>query len=278
MLEVKNIEFSYGNRKAAMLKDFSLNIQQGHIYGLLGKNGAGKSTLLYIMCGLMRAQSGNVIFEGTDVMKRKPEVLQNIFLVPEEYDLPKISMTRFVQLYRGFYPRFSQDILTECLKDFELPMDINLGELSMGQKKKAYMCFALATRSRLFLMDEPTNGLDIPSKSQFRKIVSCNLDEDQTVIISTHQVRDVELLLDQIVIIDNGCLLLDSSTIDICSRLSFEVRGIGKSTDDALFVQPSLQGNVVIVPNKTNADTSLNIELLFNALLTNQNIIEIVNK
>lgn len=269
MIEIKNISFAYGRRQAPVFEDFSLSLSPGRIYGLLGKNGTGKSTLLYLVCGLLRQQQGLVTLDGADVRLRRPEVLQEIFLVPEEFDLPATTLERYVRLNEGFYPRFSREVLTQCLSDFDLSADLHLGELSMGQKKKAFMCFALAAGTRFLLMDEPTNGLDIPAKSQFRRVVSRYMSDERTLVISTHQVRDVDMLIDHVAVIDGTSLLLDRSVADICAALRFEERPVGALVDDALYVQPSLTGNSVICRNDDGADTVLNLELLFNALQAN---------
>lgn len=208
MIKIENITFGY-QKKQPVLQDFSLEFQQGGIYGLLGKNGTGKSTLLYLMMGLLRPQQGRVTVNGTESLRRKPEVLQDMFIVPEEYDLPPIPLMQYVQVLRPFYPRFSEDVLRTCLEGFDMDTSVNLGALSMGQKKKVYMCLALATNTRYLLMDEPTNGLDILSKSQFRRVVISGMTEDKTIIISTHQVHDVERLLDHVVIVDRNRVLLD---------------------------------------------------------------------
>lgn len=267
MIEVKDLTFSYGRRLSPVLENFSLTLQANSIYGLLGKNGTGKSTLLYLMSGLLRPQSGRVCIEGQDVYRRRPEVMEEIFLVPEEFELPAVSMQSYVDLNRSFYPRFSQDVLDECLADFELPARLHLGELSMGQKKKAFMCFALAANTSLLLMDEPSNGLDIPSKSQFRKVIASGMTDDKSVIISTHQVRDIDSLLDHVVIIDGTHVLLNESVKDICAKLYFAEQGMNEPTGDALYVQPSVQGNSVILSNVYNEETKLNLEVLFNAML-----------
>lgn len=271
---IENITFSYGRRTAPVFTDFSLHLEPGGIYGLLGKNGTGKSTLLYLMAGLLRARRGHIRFEDRDVTRRRPETLREIFIVPEEFELPAVTMREYARLYEPFYPRFDHGILDECLADFELDPAIRLGSLSMGQKKKAYMAFALAAGTRLILMDEPTNGLDIPSKSLFRQVVSRHLTEERTFVISTHQVRDVEMLLDHLIMIDGSCLLLNASTADICAALRFEHRPVGSPVDDVFFVQPSLQGNAVVTRNEKDDDTSLDLELLFNALLAHPEIVK----
>ena len=267
MIEVENLSFSYGKRRARVLEDFSMILDQGSVYGLLGKNGTGKSTLLYLMAGLLRPQTGTILYKGVDVKKRCLDALQDMFLVPEEFALPNVSFKQYVKLNAPFYPNFSDELLNACLRDFDMNEDIHLGELSMGQKKKAFMCFALATNTSLLMMDEPTNGLDIPSKSQFRKVIASGMSDDKAVIISTHQVRDIDSLLDHVLIMDGSKLLLNESVSTICEKLYFADQGVNESTDGALYVQPSVQGNSVILPNEYGEDSKMNLEVLFNAML-----------
>ena len=267
MIEVENLSFSYGRRKSKVLEDFSMKLEKGSVYGLLGKNGTGKSTLLYLMAGLLRPQTGNVLYKGVDVKKRYLDTLQDMFLVPEEFALPNVSLKQYVKLNAPFYPNFSDELLNTCLRDFDMNEDIHLGELSMGQKKKAFMCFALATNTSLLMMDEPTNGLDIPSKSQFRKVIASGMSDDKAVIISTHQVRDIDSLLDHVLIMDGSKLLLNQSVSSICEKLYFAEQGMNEPTEGALYVQPSVQGNSVILPNEYGEDSKLNLEVLFNAIL-----------
>ena len=238
MIEVSNISFKYAGQKDLVFDDFSLELKQDNIYGLLGKNGTGKSTLLYLISGLLRPKKGTVSFDGIETKLRKPETLSEIFIVPEEFDLPAMSLDEYVKINR----------------------------LSMGQKKKAFMAFALATNTKVLLMDEPTNGLDIPSKSQFRKVVAQYMTGDRTLIISTHQVHDVESLLDHILILSQQKLLLDANVAEITDKYTFEYR-TPDQMEDALYAEPSLQGNAVIAPRKEgSAETQVNLELLFNAV------------
>ena len=267
MITVDNLSFSYGKRKPKVLDGFSMNLTEGNVYGLLGKNGTGKSTLLYLMAGLLRAKTGKVCFKGMDVSKRCTAILQNMFLVPEEFALPALSMKQYVKLNAPFYPNFSMEQLKSCLNGFEMNEDIHLGELSMGQKKKVFMCFALATNASLLMMDEPSNGLDIPSKSQFRKVIASGMTDEKTVIISTHQVRDIDSLLDHVLLMNDSKLLLDESVANICDKLYFAEQGMNEPTEDVLYVQPSVQGNSVILPNLHHEDSKLNLEVLFNAML-----------
>ena len=267
MIDVNKVSFSYGRKKSKVLDGFSMQLAEGAVYGLLGKNGTGKSTLLYLMAGLLRPQSGQVLYKGAEVTKRYPNILQDMFLVPEEFALPSVSLKQYVKLNAPFYPNFSDELLRSCLRDFDMNEDIHLGELSMGQKKKAFMCFALATNTSLLMMDEPSNGLDIPSKSQFRKVIASGMTDDKAVIISTHQVRDIDSLLDHVLIMEGSELLLNESVASICEKLYFAEQGMNEPTDDALYVQPSVQGNSVILPNTYGEESKLNLEVLFNAML-----------
>ena len=267
MIDVNKVSFSYGRKKSKVLDGFSMQLAEGSVYGLLGKNGTGKSTLLYLMAGLLRPQSGQVLYKGAEVTKRYPNILQDMFLVPEEFALPSVSLKQYVKLNAPFYPNFSDELLRSCLRDFDMNEDIHLGELSMGQKKKAFMCFALATNTSLLMMDEPSNGLDIPSKSQFRKVIASGMTDDKAVIISTHQVRDIDSLLDHVLIMEGSELLLNESVASICEKLYFAEQGMNEPTDDALYVQPSVQGNSVILPNTYGEESKMNLEVLFNAML-----------
>ena len=266
MIEVNNVNFKYPGQKVPVFEGFSLTLSENRIYGLLGKNGTGKSTLLYLISGLLRPQAGTVRVDSVDSKDRRVETLREIFLVPEEFDLPSMTLAQYVRLNAPFYPRFSQAVLEACLKDFELTTDLKLQALSMGQKKKVFMSFALAANTQLLLMDEPTNGLDIPSKSQFRKVIAQNMSDERTVIISTHQVHDVESLLDHILILNQRELLLNASVADLTAKYTFGYRPVDDGSA-VVYSEPSLQGNAVMAErHEGDAETQLNLELLFNAV------------
>lgn len=267
MITVENLSFLYRKSKRAVLHDFSLSLEKGRVYGLLGKNGAGKSTLLYLMSGLLTPKSGKVVYHDVDVRRRLPISLQDMFLVPEEFDLPPVSLISYIELNSPFYPRFSKEDMVKYLHYFEMDINIDLGALSMGQKKKVFMSFALATNTSLLLMDEPTNGLDIPGKSQFRKFIASGMTDDKTILISTHQVRDIDKVLDHVLIMDNSRVLLNESTMSICDKLFFTESENWELLQSSLFSTPSIQGNFLLLPNESGEDSEINLELLFNATL-----------
>ncbi|MCQ2230185.1 MAG: ATP-binding cassette domain-containing protein [Bacteroidales bacterium] len=265
MIQIENITFGYKEHK--VFDNLSMELTDGNIYGLLGLNGAGKSTLLYLISGLLFPKYGTITMDGTDVTKRRPESLSETYIVPEEFELPNMTLKQYVKINSVFYPNFSQEMLEKSLEAFEMGTDLDLGQLSMGQKKKAYLCFALATNTKLLLMDEPTNGLDIPSKSQFRKAVSACMTDNRTIVISTHQVRDIENLLDSIVIVDDSKIILNEHIGTITEKLAFVNVAIGESCPNAIYTQTSATGAAAVVCNTTGKETPMNIELFFNATL-----------
>lgn len=256
-----------------MLNDYSLTIDRGSVCGLLGRNGAGKSTLLYLISGLLTPKSGRVLFNGVNTRLRKPSTLNDIFILPEEFTLPPISMDEYVKLNSRYYPKFSMDDLYGNLETFELERNPNLGQLSMGQKKKAFMSFALACNTSLLLMDEPTNGLDIPGKSRFRKIVVSSMTDDRSIIISTHQVRDIDRILDHIIITESNKVLLNEKVSNIISKLRFETTNDDAVIARALYSQPSVEGMNVILRNDDDCDTEMNLESLFELSLNRPELI-----
>ncbi len=268
MIEVNNISFRYPGTKHNVFSNFSMSLEANNIYGLLGKNGTGKSTLLYLISGLLRPANGEVKVDGRLVTERQPDMLKEMFIVPEEFNLPAVSLDTYVKMNKPFYPNFSQEVLESCLKDFELPQTLKLNELSMGQKKKVYMSFALAAGTKYLFMDEPTNGLDIPSKTQFRRVIANNMSDERTLIISTHQVHDVETLLDHILILSESEMLLNSTVSKICENYSFEYRQPQEMDETVIYAEPTLQGNAVIAKRgKDDEETQMNLELLFNAVV-----------
>ncbi len=264
MLQITNLSFAYRKSQRELFHDFSLDLQPGNVYGLLGKNGAGKSTLIYLMTGLLTPASGQVTLDGIDVRRRLPQTLSDLFLVPEEFDLPHTTLSQFVKINAPFYPNFSVDDMNRYLDIFEMEHDCKLQSLSMGQKKKVFMSFALATNTRVLIMDEPTNGLDIPSKSQWRKIIASGMTDDKMMLVSTHQVRDIEQVLDHVTIIDQSQVLLNASLGEVASRLAFRPMREG---DQPLLAQTGVMGTLVVTPVLDGEETQVDLEMLFNATL-----------
>jgi ABC-2 type transport system ATP-binding protein len=273
MVEIQNLTFRYG-RKPPVIQQLSLHLPPGHIYGLLGSNGAGKSSLMRLMAGLLYPTEGRIGVNGYEPRHRQPAFLEDIFFLPEEVDTPTMTLAGYVATLSAFYPKFSHEQFQTYLRTFQLPAQIGkLSELSLGQRKKVFISFGLATNTSVLLMDEPTNGLDIPSKAQFRKVVSGTLADDRLVLISTHQVRDLDTLIDAVVMLNDHELLLSAPLERVSQRLRFErvAEPVGAEATDVLYAEPGLRGQLVVRenPDPTDDATPIDLERLFNAAIGN---------
>lgn len=264
MIKIENLDFSYP-RKRQVYKSLNLNIEEGSICGLLGLNGAGKTTLLNLVAGFLIPQEGTCSVFGHQSAKRKPEMLQEIFLVGDTSEFPNMSVKEFCDLYAGFYTRFDITLFEHCISEFGLTEESSLKRLSFGDKRKVILSFALATRCRLLMFDEPTNGLDIPSKAAFRKLVASTLSESQTIIMATHQVRDLANLMDRIIIEHRGQILMNQQIDEIAEKLSFGLPIEQIAPDDMLYATDGFNPNETVSLNRKQVIGQVDIELLFTA-------------
>jgi len=265
MIKISDLNFGYP-RQQLLFRDMNVQLSAGHIYGLLGKNGAGKSTLLKNIAGLVYAESGRLEVMGYDPAKRHPSMLSDICFIPEEFHLPSVKIGAYIKANAPFYPRFNEHYLEELLKEFDIPLSNKLVNMSYGQKKKFIIAFGLATQARLVIMDEPTNGLDIPSKAQFRKIMSAALVDERCIIISTHQVRDLDNLIDTVIMLDNNTIALNASVDEITGKLTF--KKVKDLHDKVIYAEPALTGFNALLPNEDGEESKLDMELLFNAVIS----------
>ena len=266
MMKINNLHFGYP-RKPLLLENISLELHQGHIYGLLGKNGAGKSTLLKNMIGLANPARGTCRYKDVLVTGRPVTVLEDIYFIPEELFVPSITPARFVANTAGFYPKFSQADFYQYLDVLAVDRNGIMDRQSFGQQKKAMIAFGLATHTSLLLMDEPTNGLDIPSKVQFRKLIASVQTEDRCMIISTHQVRDLDNLIDTLLILHDRQIAVNITLDEVVERLRF---GIYPDTRDmqVLYEEVTIRGTAAILANTTGEFGKADLELLFNAIIS----------
>ncbi len=269
MIRIQDLSFVY--KKKPVFEGLNLQFSAGHVYGLLGKNGTGKSTLLRNIAGLLYPGKGSIAVNNFTPSERLPVFLEDIFMVPEEFYLPDITVHDFVQHNAPFYSRFNSNKFRDYISMFEIPADSTLQNMSYGQKKKVLISFALATNAKVLLMDEPTNGLDIISKSQFRKVLAEALHEERCIIISTHQVKDLENLIDRITVIDEGKILFDENVADITKKLSFRFAYDEADAATAFYSESSLKGNVIVAPNYDGEESKLDLELLYKAIVANSN-------
>ncbi len=266
MITINDLHYQYG-RKVKVFDSLNLNIDKGHIVGILGKNGVGKSTLLKCICGLLHPQKGHIYIGNVKAGERKPSILSNLFLLPEELYVPDIKPMDYAGTYGRFYPKFNFESFLACSDEFEIPIQYRMGEMSYGQKKKTMIAFGLACHTDVIIMDEPTNGLDITSKSQFRKLVSQAITDENSILISTHQIKDVEYLVDRVLILNEGNVLLDESMDTISRKLHFGFTSDLVNDIPFLFSEESLRGYNYITAGDGTSESKVDIELLYKAVM-----------
>ena len=270
MIKIQNLAFSYG--KNEVLKNISMNLEPGRIYGLLGENGVGKTTLLTLLCGLKKTQSGTILSDGRDPWKREPALLQDQYYLPDEVAPVNDKAIAWAKAAGKFWPNFKLDRFDTILREFEVDPAQKMNAMSAGQLKKSYIAFALACNTRYLFLDEPTNGLDIPSKAQFRSALMKYTAEDSTIVISTHQVRDLENIIDPIIILDRRDVLLNATVERIAEKLFFDY---GTTLHpEALYSEQLPGGFIQVLPNPDKADSKVNIEALFNTVHKHKELVK----
>lgn len=270
MINVNNLSFSYGSKK--VLNDINLELKGGNIYGLLGENGVGKTTLLSLLCGLKKPKTGTIETDGRDPFDRTPSLLAEQFYLPDEVAPVHNTAIQFGKENGKLWPAFDFDKYLSILKEFEVDPDQLMDSMSAGQLKKTWISFALACNARHYFMDEPTNGLDIPSKSQFRRAITKYTSEESAIIISTHQVRDLEEIIDPIIILDKEAVLLNASLQTISEKLYFDY---GTALHPgALYLEQTPSGAIQVYPNTTGEESKVNLEALFNAVHSHKDVVK----
>lgn len=277
MIQLKNLSFRY-NSKVKLFHNINLSLEKGRIYGLLGKNGAGKSSLMRQLCGLLTPTEGGIWVNHFEPKRREPAFLQTIYFVPEQIFVPNLKLWQYVALYAPFYPHFDKAIFEQHLTALDVQGNPKLTALSFGQQKKFALAFALASGADVILLDEPTNGLDIPAKSQFRKLLAANLSEEKTVLISTHQIKDLDNLIDEVIILDKGEMVIKTALQDIAEKLSFEWVATISNNENILYQEPSMLGHAVVKRNTEGGISKVQLEHFFNAVLQNPSEMQAIFK
>ncbi len=268
MIDIKNLAFSY-KKSQKLFTDVNLSLGKGKIVGLLGRNGEGKSTLMKLISGQLLARQGKVHTLGYDASSREAEFLQKVYILPEDIELPDMKVGDYLSIYGSFYPTYDEALAHELVETFGISLDMKFKAMSLGQKKKAAIILALALRTPLLLMDEPTNGLDIPSKSVFRRVLAQLTSDEQTVIISTHQVRDLEQLIDHILLLEHNKLICNASISDLSDKLHFDLVANVPDESRLLYSEPSMLGEYGVFSRVDDTNEGeFSMELFFNAMVS----------
>ncbi len=268
MIDIANLSFKYGRK--SLFSNLNLTLAAGGICGLMGKNGSGKTTLLKLMAGLRFPQGGKIEVDGQTPAGRSTAFLQDLFFLPEVFELPAVTPLQYEKLFSPYYPGFQKELFRNYLQEFEIPVNKEMNSISYGQKKKFMLAFGLAAGCRLTLLDEPTNGLDITSKSSFRKAVASCFTDDQVFVIATHQVRDLESLIDPVVILDEGKIIFNESQEEISSRLKVTYNSEEPVPEETLYVEKRMGGYLTVTENHDGAISDIDLETLFNSVVGNR--------
>ena len=272
MIKIEQLKFAY-KRKTVLFKQLNAQMDSGKVYGLLGHNGAGKTTMLKLIAGLLFPKSGDCKVLGFNPQTRNPNFLKDIFYIPEEFEFPAFSIEKYINIYSVFYPTFDKIIMNEILSEFDLKYEDKLNALSFGQKKKFLLAFAISTNCKILLMDEPTNGLDIPSKSKLRQIIAKYITDERSFIIATHQVRDLDNILDSVIVIEKGQVIFSKSIEEIQRTLVFKKVKSLDNDQDILYSCRELGGYNVLTKNINADETKIDMETLYNAINTNKELV-----
>jgi len=265
MINIKNHSFAF-KKGDHLFDNLDWSLEPGKTYGLLGLNGAGKTSLFNIISGMLFPKDGECTFEGEPVRGRSPQFLSELFIVPEQFELPAITGDQYTELHAPFYPRFDEQLMESALSELQVNPKKKISELSFGQQKKFLLSFALATRTKLLLLDEPTNGMDIPSKSQFRKLQASLEQPDRCTVISTHQVRDLGSMLDHVTVLKDGKIIFNRSLDQIFEHLSF-IKTESEESGEYIYAEEILGGFHTIQAFKDDVRNDFDLELLFNGVI-----------
>lgn len=205
--EIENLSKFYGKFQA--LENINLNLPKGKIIGLLGKNGAGKSTLMRCMLGFLHHQ-GSIKIEGHKLEHRDEKVFEKVAFIPDVSGLDdRLTVQQTLDYVSGVNPKWNQTTCNKLMNISSLPLNKKVGQLSKGMKTKLFLLVTLSLDVNILLLDEPTLGLDIAFRKEFfNTILGEFFDEEKTIIISTHQVEEIEPLLQEIIFIDKGKIML----------------------------------------------------------------------
>lgn len=275
MLKFDHVSYRYGKRHPMAVEDVTARISPG-VHLLLGENGAGKTTLMHIAAGLLTPCAGTCTLDDADISQRRPGTLREIFFLPDSLETPFATINDMAARHGVFYPGFDSSALQANLTEFGLTGDEKIKSLSLGVRHKTYVAYALALGTRVLLLDEPANGLDIGSKKTLRRMLARWADEGRILIVSTHTVTDLEALYDGVMLVSHGRLLTAMPTWEIGSRLNFI--STDSPVEGALYQEPDSGLFRAIVPSD-GGETAVNFNLLYSAIMSDARgpILEILN-
>ena len=214
MLEMKNVTKTFGKFKA--LDDLSMTVPKGSVYGLVGPNGAGKSTAIRLMTGIYRPDSGNITLEGMPVYENPVNKVRMGYIPDDIFYFPSASMEEMKSFYKGIYPQFDEELYKKLFEAFQLPRKGAIRRFSKGMQKQAAFHLSLCTHPEMLILDEPVDGLDPVMRRQVWSLILSEVAANgATVLVSSHNLRELEDICDHVGIMDHGKMLLERSLQDM---------------------------------------------------------------
>ena len=223
MIEIKNVQKSFGRKN--VLRDVSFTAKKGEITCLVGLNGIGKTTLLHAIMNLTPINSGEILIDGAPLSKKSYE---KITLIPDAITmLPTMRIRQAFEFMADFYDNWNEKRAEELLSFFRLQKDERISDISKGNKAKVNLILGLALDVDYVLMDEPFSGIDIFSREQIQEVFTSYLIEERGVIVTTHEIDEIEHLIDHVVLLDNGIVIKEFNAEQVREEL-------GKSIIDVM--------------------------------------------
>ena len=214
MIELKNVTKSFGKFKA--LDDLTMTVPKGSVYGLVGPNGAGKSTAIRLMTGIYRPDSGSVTLEGMPIYENPANKVRMGYIPDDIFYFPSASMEEMRSFYKGIYPQFDDALYEKLFEVFQLPKKSPIRRFSKGMQKQAAFHLSICTRPEMLILDEPVDGLDPVMRRQVWSLILSDVASyGTTVLISSHNLRELEDICDHVGIMDHGRMLLERSLADM---------------------------------------------------------------
>ncbi|MGY3749095.1 ATP-binding cassette domain-containing protein [Vagococcus acidifermentans] len=230
-IEIQQLEKSFGKKK--VLRDVSCVIEEGHIYGLLGRNGAGKSTLLNIINNRMRAEEGQVLYNGQNI-RENDGLLQELFLVNDTILFKREETEKVASYFKHaalFYPDFDENLCHHLVAAFDMDTSLRLSKLSTGYRSIFNIILALCVPARFIFLDEPILGLDANHRDLFYKeLVDAFMERPRTFVLSTHLIEEVARLIDSVLILDKGMIQV-ADTVEAVTEKAWSLTGASQDVD-----------------------------------------------
>ena len=214
ILEIKNLTKYYGN--VLGVKDLSLSLKEGEIFGLIGPNGAGKSTTIRSIMNLINKNDGEILINGKKISTHSKEIISYL---PERTYLDKeMTIKEVLKYFEEFYTNFNSEKAIKLLKDLDLDIDKKISKMSKGMQEKLQLILVMSRDAKLYILDEPLGGVDPATRDYILDTILSNFNEGASVIISTHLIADIERILDEVIFIDKGEIFLTSSADELRNK------------------------------------------------------------